>query len=302
MAWFTAPVTFVDGSILTASDLNTTVTTIRDGTVTVPHGGTGLVGGTSGGIPYFSSATALATSNALTANALLLGGGAGAAPSALASLGTTTTVLHGNASGAPTFAAVALATDVSGTLAAAQFPALTGDITTSAGALATTLANAGPGATGPIGSTTVTPVITIDAKGRVTAFTSATIAAGLAAATQAEMEAASSTTVATTPGRTHYHPGVAKAWAKWNDAGTIAASYNTTSITDTGPGDHTWTIGTDFSSSDFAAVAVGELTSVTLHIRPQAAGTQQILSAGVDTPFSNTDATTWHAAAFGDQA
>ncbi len=39
-----------------------------------------------------------------------------------------------------------------------------------------TLATAGPGATGPIGSSTVAPVITIDAKGRVTALTSATIA------------------------------------------------------------------------------------------------------------------------------
>lgn len=39
-----------------------------------------------------------------------------------------------------------------------------------------TLAAAGPGATGPIGSTTTTPVVTIDAKGRVTALTTATIA------------------------------------------------------------------------------------------------------------------------------
>lgn len=46
-----------------------------------------------------------------------------------------------------------------------------------AGGIDTTqLANAGPGATGPIGSTTDAPVITIDAKGRVTALTSATIA------------------------------------------------------------------------------------------------------------------------------
>lgn len=96
--------------------------------------------GTSGGIPYFDTTSTLSTSGALTANRLVLGGGTGAAPTVLGSLGTTTTLLHGNASGAPTFAAVALSTDVSGTLAAAQFPALTGDITTSAGALATTAA------------------------------------------------------------------------------------------------------------------------------------------------------------------
>ncbi len=74
------------------------------------------VAGTSGGIPYFSSASTWATSAALTANAIVLGGGAGASPSVLASLGTTSTVLHGNAAGAPTFGAVSLTADVSGTL------------------------------------------------------------------------------------------------------------------------------------------------------------------------------------------
>jgi len=43
------------------------------------------VAGTSGGVPYFSSASTWASSAALTANALMIGGGAGAAPA------TTTT-------------------------------------------------------------------------------------------------------------------------------------------------------------------------------------------------------------------
>ena len=64
------------------------------------------VAGTSGGIPYFNGATTWASSGALTANAIVLGGGAGAAPAPLASLGTTTTLLHGNAAGAPTFGAI----------------------------------------------------------------------------------------------------------------------------------------------------------------------------------------------------
>lgn len=51
----------------------------------------------------------------LTANHLILGNG-GADITALGSLGTTTTLLHGNAGGAPTFAAVDLANDVSGNL------------------------------------------------------------------------------------------------------------------------------------------------------------------------------------------
>lgn len=39
-----------------------------------------------------------------------------------------------------------------------------------------TLGTTGPGATGPLGSATVVPVVTIDAKGRVTGLTSTTIA------------------------------------------------------------------------------------------------------------------------------
>ncbi len=75
---------------------------------------------TSGGVLYASSTTAVGTSNLLTANALILGGGAGAAPTPMGSLGTTTTVLHGNAAGAPTFGAVSLTADVSGTLPVAN--------------------------------------------------------------------------------------------------------------------------------------------------------------------------------------
>lgn len=74
---------------------------------------------TSGGVACFTSATVQGSSVALTANAIMLGGGAGACPSPMASLGTTTTVLHGNAAGAPTFGAVAnadLATAADGTI------------------------------------------------------------------------------------------------------------------------------------------------------------------------------------------
>lgn len=57
---------------------------------------------------------------ALTLNALVLGGGAGTTPTPVGSLGTTTTVLHGNATGAPTFGAVNLGTDVTSTLPVAN--------------------------------------------------------------------------------------------------------------------------------------------------------------------------------------
>lgn len=85
------------------------------------------VAGTSGGIPYFSSTSTWASSGVLTANGLMLGGGAGAAPTVLGSLGTTTTVLHGNASGAPSFSSVSLTADVTGLLPNASLanPSLT---------------------------------------------------------------------------------------------------------------------------------------------------------------------------------
>jgi hypothetical protein len=118
------------GQVLTSAGTGTpTWTTPTTGTVTSVTFTGGLitvatntttpaftVAGTSGGIPYFSSGTTWASSAALAANALVIGGGAGITPATLASTGTTTTVLHGNASGAPTFGAVSLTADVSGTL------------------------------------------------------------------------------------------------------------------------------------------------------------------------------------------
>lgn len=62
------------------------LTTHVTGTLGLTNGGLGLTGGTSGGILYFSGAAALASSAALTANALVIGGGAGVAPSTLAAM------------------------------------------------------------------------------------------------------------------------------------------------------------------------------------------------------------------------
>lgn len=87
------------------------------GTLAVTHGGTGLTSGTSGGVLYFSGSTTLASSAALAANQIVLGGGAGAAPATLGSLGTTSTVLHGNAAGAPSFSSIVVG-DLDATIAA----------------------------------------------------------------------------------------------------------------------------------------------------------------------------------------
>jgi hypothetical protein len=62
----------------------------------------------------------------------------------------------------------------SGTVSAARMPALTGDLTTTAGAVATTLATVNANV-GSFGSATASPTVTVNAKGLVTAASSTTI-------------------------------------------------------------------------------------------------------------------------------
>jgi hypothetical protein len=73
-------------------------------------------------------------------------------------------------------------------------PAITGDVSIPTGSNAAVLADTGPGATGPVGSTDTTPVVTIDAKGRVTALSSAVITP---ASIGAEVAGAATAAVAT---------------------------------------------------------------------------------------------------------
>lgn len=65
-------------------------------TLPVVRGGTGLSSGTSGGIPYFSATGTLASSAALTANNVLVGGGAGATPASTNLLAISAAVTTGN--------------------------------------------------------------------------------------------------------------------------------------------------------------------------------------------------------------
>lgn len=63
----------------------------------VSSGGTGLSAGTSGGIPYFSSTSAMTSSALLAANALMIGGGAGGAPTTTTTGSGVLTALGNNA-------------------------------------------------------------------------------------------------------------------------------------------------------------------------------------------------------------
>jgi hypothetical protein len=78
---------------------------------------------------------------------------------------------------------------------------------------------------------------------------------GFTAATQAEMEAASSNSVGVTPGRQQFHPSSPKCWGYINGSGGTPAldqSYGISSVTDNGPGDYTANLSVTFSAATFA--------------------------------------------------
>lgn len=75
------------------------------------------------------------------------------------------------------------------------------------------------------------------------------------AASQAEQEAGSLTSVYTTPGRQHFHPSAAKAWVNCDNAGAVTASYNVSSVTDVAAGRAQANFTNNMSSASYAAVA-----------------------------------------------
>ena len=114
-------------------------------------------------------------------------------------------------------------------------------------------------------------------------------------ATQTEIETGTDTTRPITPGRAQFHLSALKAWA-YADAGTgLNASYNVTSNTDDGSGINTITWATDFSSDNYAAVAmtilIGGAQVRMTAATAQDAGTIQIrrgsaVTTLTDNPFS----------------
>lgn len=134
-----------------------------------------------------------------------------------------------------------------------------------------------------------------------------TAAGALEIAVQSEMETASSTTLAVTPGRQHFHPGMAKAWVKWDGAGTtIDASYNVTSITDHGTGDFTVNWATDFATANYAATALvaraggDQIFACQKSTTPPAAGTFRV--AFYDDAGNARDGNWASVVGFGDHA
>ena len=102
-------------------------------------------------------------------------------------------------------------------------------------------------------------------------------------ATQAEMEAATSNTAYVSPARTQYHPGVAKAWAAYDNDGTFTdlLLYNC-ATTDTAVGRCAIAFGTDFSGTTWSAAGSSD---------ENASFRKQAIAAGtVDAQFRTTAA------------
>ena len=125
------------------------LTTGVTGTLPVANGGTGLTAGTSGGVPYYSAAGTIASSAALAASALVVGGGAGATPATITTGTGVTTALGVNIGSAGAFVVNggALGTPASGDLTNCTFPTLNQNTTGTAAGLSATLA-VGSGGTG----------------------------------------------------------------------------------------------------------------------------------------------------------
>jgi hypothetical protein len=79
-------------------------------------------------------------------------------------------------------------------------------------------------------------------------------ASSVSAATQSELEAASSTSVYTSPGRQQYHPSASKGWIQFNGTSTytINASYNVSSVSSVGTAQYRVNWDVDFSSANYA--------------------------------------------------
>jgi len=133
------------------------------------------VAGTSGGIPYFSSASTWASSNALTANALVIGGGAGLAPSTtttgtgvLTALGVNTGtagafVVNGGALGTPSSGTV---TNLTGT-ASININGTVGATTPTTGAFTTLTASS----TATLSGLTASTALALDASKNIVSVT-----------------------------------------------------------------------------------------------------------------------------------
>lgn len=141
----------IDGNTNTITNVSASGFT---GQVPVASGGTGLASGTSGGILGYTASGVLASSAALTASQLVIGGGAGATPTVLAAGSQFQSLVMG--ASAPAYGAVPLnqSAAVSGALAVANGGTANASLAVTAGGVLYTdgskVVNVGAGSSGQL--------------------------------------------------------------------------------------------------------------------------------------------------------
>lgn len=121
------------------------------------------------------------------------------------------------------------------------------------------------------------------------------------AASQAEQETGSSTSVYVTPGRQQFHASAAKGWAVFNANAGINASYNVTSITDTGTGQAVVNWTTAFSSSNHCdQCTVTSSSNIYGLVESTGSGTTAVACRNTASG-SLSDPTAYQVTAYGDQ-
>lgn len=128
----------------------------------------------------------------------------------------------------------------------------------------------------------------------------------IAIASQAQMEAASSNSVAVSPGRAIFSPFAAKAWGVFDTAGNIIASAGIASISDTGTGQVTITWATAFSSANYAVIpGIQIANSTNLSVSVDNSSPPTTTQCRLNCIFGNSgslgDPVRWHVVAYGDQ-
>jgi len=97
------------------------LTTDVTGTLPVANGGTGLTSGTSGGVPCYTAAGTISSSAALLANALVIGGGAGACPTGITAVAAGQVLVSGSP---PAYSATPTVTSIYGSTSVCSIGAL----------------------------------------------------------------------------------------------------------------------------------------------------------------------------------
>lgn len=234
------------------------------------------VAGTSGGIPYFSSASTWASSAALAANALMVGGGAGAAPSTITTGTGVVTALGVNTGSAGAFVVNggALGTPSSGTLTncgSLPISGISGLGTGVAAALAQAVTGSGGIAldTSPSFSTPTLGVATATSINKV-AFTAPATGSTLTIADGKTLTANNSITLAGTDSTTMTFPttsqtlaglGVAQTFTATNTFSQINYTNNTVTVTsNAGTVPITYRLNT-FTNSSAAAMTITMATA-----------------------------------------